>query len=69
MFCYGVIQHTPDEEAILQPVSMVKPGGEIAVDVYDAEMDFPFALSVRWFTKHMDQEKLWFGAAALCRPT
>lgn len=60
VFCYGVIQHTPDvKKSFFNLVSMVKPGGEIAVDVYDAwKWIFHSRYRVRWFTKHMDQEKL-----------
>ncbi|MBK8543790.1 MAG: methyltransferase domain-containing protein [Caulobacteraceae bacterium] len=60
VFCYGVIQHTPDvKKSFFNLVSMVKPGGEIAVDVYDAwKWIFHSRYRVRWFTKHMNQEKL-----------
>lgn len=35
VFCYGVLQHTPDpKKAFLALTRFVKPGGEIAVDVY-----------------------------------
>lgn len=60
VFCYGVIQHTPDVRAsFFKLVEMVKPGGHIAVDVYDAwKWIFHSRYRVRWFTKRMDQEKL-----------
>lgn len=60
VFCYGVIQHTPDvKKSFFNLVSMVKPGGYIAVDVYDAwKWIFHSRYRVRWFTKHMNQEKL-----------
>jgi SAM-dependent methyltransferase len=35
VFCYGVIQHTPDvRKAFMSLVPFLKPGGKIAVDVY-----------------------------------
>ena len=60
VFCYGVIQHTPDvKKSFFNLVEMVKPGGEIAVDVYDAwKWIFHSRYRVRWFTKRMNQEKL-----------
>jgi SAM-dependent methyltransferase len=35
VFCFGVVQHTPDPRAtFLALVELVRPGGKIAVDVY-----------------------------------
>jgi SAM-dependent methyltransferase len=35
VFCYGVIQHTPDvKRAFMNLVPFLRPGGKIAVDVY-----------------------------------
>lgn len=35
VYCFGVIQHTPDvRRSFLSLASMVRPGGEFAVDVY-----------------------------------
>lgn len=35
LFCFGVIQHTPDpREAFEKLVTMVKPGGSLAADIY-----------------------------------
>lgn len=60
VFCYGVIQHTPDVKAsFMRLVAMVKPGGYLAVDVYDSrKWLFNARYRVRWFTKHMDKERL-----------
>jgi 2-polyprenyl-3-methyl-5-hydroxy-6-metoxy-1,4-benzoquinol methylase len=60
VFCYGVIQHTPDvKRAFLCLVDMLRPGGYLAVDVYDAwKWIFHSRYRVRWFTKRMDKEKL-----------
>ncbi len=36
VFCFGVLQHTPNiEETIKSLISMVKPGGELVVDFYE----------------------------------
>lgn len=63
VFCFGVLQHTPDvEKSIKALIDMVKPGGELVVDFY--------ALNGWWtkvhakyifrrFTKNMDHEKLY----------
>ena len=35
VFCYGVIQHTPDPRALFMSlVSFLKPGAQLAIDVY-----------------------------------
>jgi SAM-dependent methyltransferase len=35
VFCYGVLQHTPDPRAsFMNLIPFLKPGGEIAIDVY-----------------------------------
>jgi 2-polyprenyl-3-methyl-5-hydroxy-6-metoxy-1,4-benzoquinol methylase len=35
VFCFGVLQHTPDfKESVRKLVEMVKPGGELIVDFY-----------------------------------
>jgi SAM-dependent methyltransferase len=35
VFCYGVLQHTPDPRAsFMSLVPFLKPGGELAIDVY-----------------------------------
>ncbi len=35
VFCYGVLQHTPDPQAAFRSlVKFVKPGGSLAVDIY-----------------------------------
>jgi SAM-dependent methyltransferase len=47
VFCYGVLQHTPDPERAFQTlVGLVRPGGRIAVDVY---RESPFV--DRWSAK------------------
>ena len=35
VFCYGVLQHTPDvREAFMSLIPFLKPGGKLAIDVY-----------------------------------
>jgi SAM-dependent methyltransferase len=43
VFCFGVLQHTPDFKKSIQALtSMLKPGGEIAIDFYPIK---------GWYTK------------------
>jgi SAM-dependent methyltransferase len=60
VFCFGVIQHCPDvHKAFTSLVAMVKPGGHLAVDVYDRRRLWLNArYRVRWFTKRMDKQRL-----------
>jgi SAM-dependent methyltransferase len=60
VFCYGVIQHCPDVRAAFSAlVSMVKPGGHLAVDVYDRRrMWLNARYRVRWLTRRMNKEQL-----------
>jgi SAM-dependent methyltransferase len=60
VFCYGVIQHCPDvHRAFSSLVAMVKPGGHLAVDVYDRRrMWLNARYRVRWLTKRMDKQRL-----------
>ena len=62
VFCFGVIQHTPDpEEAIKNLIKYVKPNGKIAFDVY--RKDFVALLQwkylLRPITKKMSHKKLY----------
>jgi 2-polyprenyl-3-methyl-5-hydroxy-6-metoxy-1,4-benzoquinol methylase/uncharacterized protein YbaR (Trm112 family) len=60
VFCFGVIQHCPDVEAAFKNlVTMVKPGGHLAVDVYDRrKLWFHARYRVRWLTKQLDKRTL-----------
>jgi SAM-dependent methyltransferase len=60
VFCFGVIQHCPDvRKAFTSLVAMVKPGGYLAVDVYDRRRLWLNArYRVRWLTKRMDKQRL-----------
>ena len=61
VFCYGVIQHCPDvRQAFMKLVEMMKPGGHLAVDVYDKRRQFLNArYRVRWLTKRLPKEMLY----------
>ena len=59
--CLGVIQHTPDvEKAFSNMLKYLKPGGEIAIDVYADTLKTKFYSKywVRPFTKKMNKIKL-----------
>jgi 2-polyprenyl-3-methyl-5-hydroxy-6-metoxy-1,4-benzoquinol methylase/uncharacterized protein YbaR (Trm112 family) len=61
VFCFGVIQHTPDPEAAFAALApLVKPGGRIAIDVYAAhpKQTSHWKYWVRPLTKRMDHAKL-----------
>jgi 2-polyprenyl-3-methyl-5-hydroxy-6-metoxy-1,4-benzoquinol methylase len=60
VFCFGVIQHCPDvHRAFTSLVAMVKPGGHLAVDVYDRRrMWLNARYRVRWLTKRINKERL-----------
>jgi SAM-dependent methyltransferase len=60
VFCFGVIQHCPDVKAAFSAlVAMVKPGGHLAVDVYDRRRLWLNArYRVRWLTKRMNKQLL-----------
>jgi SAM-dependent methyltransferase len=62
VFCFGVLQHTPDpERAFRSLASHVKPGGQLAVDIYakrlTALVSWKYAL--RPVTTRMNQERLY----------
>jgi len=62
VFCLGVIQHTPDpERSFKNLVSYVKPGGRIAIDVYDTRISayFHWRPILRPITKRMNKERLY----------
>jgi SAM-dependent methyltransferase len=61
IFCFGVLQHTPDpEEAFKSMIPLLKPGGSIVVDVYDRRGWYlQTKYYVRWLTKRVSPEKLY----------
>ncbi len=61
VFCFGVIQHTPDPAETFRALApLVKPGGRLAVDVYAAhpKQSSHWKYLVRPMTKRMNHEKL-----------
>lgn len=63
LFCFGMLQHTPDaERAFLELPKVVKPGGAICADSYKATLLRTLLQTkyyVRPFTRQMDPEKLY----------
>ena len=63
VFCFGVLQHTPDvEKSVKALVDMVRPGGELVVDFYSirgwwTKLQAKYLL--RPLTKKMDHESLF----------
>ena len=62
VFCFGVLQHTPDvKKSVASLAEMVKPGGELIVDFYPINgwwTKFHAKYLFRPFTKKMSHEKL-----------
>ena len=62
-FCFGVLQHTPDpEQAFKSIVPYLKPGGEIASDVYIKNLTrwlLQTKYYVRPFVKHLPPARLY----------
>lgn len=71
VLCLGVLQHCPDvEAAFISLLPFLKPGGEIVVDVYDAEYKRPDrnpAYRIRTITSRMNP-KLLFRLVKLATP-
>ena len=63
VFCFGVLQHTPDVKKSVQClIEMVKPGGELVVDFYPNNgwwTKIHAKYFLRPFTKKMSNEKLY----------
>lgn len=62
VFCYGVIQHTPDpQRAFGELVQFVKPGGRIAIDSYRKAWELqPYKSKYLWrpLTTRMSRDRL-----------
>jgi SAM-dependent methyltransferase len=63
LFCFGVLQHTPDvERAFMALPPMLKPGGQLVVDVYRKGL-VSWALSTKYYvrplTRNMDPARLY----------
>lgn len=63
IFCFGVLQHTPDpRRAFLSLCRHLKPGGELAADVYVKSLGrfwLQTKYLVRPFTRRMEPERLY----------
>lgn len=63
VFCFGVLQHTPDvERSVKTLIDMVKPGGELVVDFYPIKgwwTKLHAKYIFRPYTKKMSHEKLY----------
>jgi SAM-dependent methyltransferase len=63
VFCYGVLQHTPDVRLAFQAmVPFLKPGGEISVDVYLRSLRSYYLNPKYWLrplTRRMDRDRLY----------
>jgi SAM-dependent methyltransferase len=62
VMCLGVLQHTPDpEKSFSHLVEMVRPGGEIVIDIYalDALALLQWKYVLRPITKRMNGERLY----------
>ncbi len=63
VFCFGVLQHTPDVKLSIQClVDMVKPGGELVVDFYPRKgwwTKIHAKYLLRPFTKKISNERLF----------
>jgi SAM-dependent methyltransferase len=61
VFCYGVLQHTPDpRRSFMSMVPFLRPGGELAVDVYAKTWKTPLWTKYWWrpLTTRMDPQTL-----------
>lgn len=62
LFCFGVLQHTPDvRKSFMSLPPFLKPGGELVVDVYKKPL-VPFLSTkhyVRPITRRMNPDKLY----------
>jgi ubiquinone/menaquinone biosynthesis C-methylase UbiE/uncharacterized protein YbaR (Trm112 family) len=63
LFCFGMLQHTPDPaRAFAALPRMLRPGGSLCVDVYKATLMrtlFATKYYVRPFTRHMEPDRLY----------
>jgi SAM-dependent methyltransferase len=71
VFCFGVLQHTPDaERAFKNLVTYMKPGGEIVIDIY--RKSFISLLGWKYFlrplTRRMPKEQLYTIVSSIVPP-
>jgi SAM-dependent methyltransferase len=66
--CLGVLQHTPDpEKAFMSLAKLVKPDGELVIDVYRADVFayLHWKYFLRPITRKINNESLYRGVAAI----
>jgi len=63
VFCFGVLQHTPDPHASFKALTaMLKPGAKLATDIYLKTFKRYYLNTRYWvrpFTRNMEPEKLY----------
>jgi SAM-dependent methyltransferase len=64
LFCFGMLQHTPDpRQAFITLPTMLKPGGELVVDVYKKTI-FSTVLATKYYmrflSRNLDPEQLYW---------
>lgn len=63
VFCFGVLQHTPDPHASFQALTkMLKPGAKLATDIYLKTIKRYYLNTRYWvrpFTRNMEPQKLY----------
>ncbi|WP_299380493.1 methyltransferase domain-containing protein [uncultured Kiloniella sp.] len=63
VFCFGVLQHTPDPETSFKSlVRMMKPGAKLATDIYLKTIKRYYLNTRYWvrpFTRNMESKKLY----------
>jgi len=68
VFCFGVLQHTPDPRLALKAlVKMLKPGGQLVADIYPRNLKFWVCNPKYWvrpFTRGRNPEQLY---RVICR--
>jgi SAM-dependent methyltransferase len=56
VFCFGVLQHTPDPKAaFFQVASMLRPGGNLATDIYMHSQLDPLLCMKYWLRERIDR--------------
>jgi SAM-dependent methyltransferase len=70
IFCFGVLQHTPDvAKTFASLVPYLKPGGELVVDVYAAPVSWFHPRQIfRPVTKRMNRDRLYKMVKAVAPP-
>lgn len=63
LFCFGMLQHTPDPKRAFAALPLaLKPGGELCADIYKATMMRTLLQTKYWvrpFTRNLDPQRLY----------